>query len=47
MPVIQDPKTKKWKIGKGKPIYNTKKDAEAAYKGYLGDKYVKNKKKKK
>ena len=39
MPVKKDYATGKWKIGKGKPIYDTKEKAEKAYKGYLGKKY--------
>ncbi len=29
----------KWRIGKGKCMYDSKEKAEAAYKGYLGAKY--------
>lgn len=31
----------KWRIGTGKCIYKTKRDAESAYRGYLGSKYAK------
>jgi hypothetical protein len=41
IPVIYDPKTKKYRIGKGKPIYKTKEAAERAYKGYLYAKHGK------
>ena len=37
MPVIKV--GKKYKIGKGKAIYKSKKSAERAYKGYLAKKY--------
>ena len=45
MPVTKDKKTGKWRIGSGKPIYDTKKDAERAYRGYLWSKYGKKTKK--
>lgn len=41
MPVTRDPKTGKWKIGTGRPMYKTKEAAERAYKGYLAQKYNK------
>ena len=34
---------KKWAIGRGKPIYTTKKAAEAAYAGYRAQKHSKKK----
>jgi hypothetical protein len=39
MPVILDKKTGKYKIGSGKPIYDSKEKADRAYLGYLGSKY--------
>ena len=43
MPVVK--KGKKWAIGKGKAIYDTKSDAERAYRGYLAKKYGRRKRK--
>lgn len=34
MPVRKDKRTGKWKIGRGKPIYRTKKSAQKAERGY-------------
>jgi hypothetical protein len=47
MPVSQNPKTGKWRIGNGPYKYNSKKEAEAAYSRYMGYKYGTRKKKKK
>jgi len=38
MPVLKCPGNK-WRIGKGKCIYDSKAKAERAYKGYLYSKY--------
>lgn len=38
MPVKKDPKSGKWKIGRGKPIYKTKAAAMRAQRGYYSNK---------
>jgi hypothetical protein len=35
MPVTKDPKSGKWRIGRGKPIYRTRAAALRAYRAYL------------
>ncbi len=45
MPVKLDPRSGKWKIGQGKPMYGTKAAADKAYKGYLASKSGKPKQK--
>lgn len=38
MPVKLDPRTGKWRIGKGPAMYDTKSAANRAYNGYLAKK---------
>lgn len=45
MLVTQSKQTKKWRIGKGKYMYRTKKDAERAGRAYYASKYSKKKRK--
>ncbi len=38
MPIVYDKKTRKYRIGSGKPVFTTKENATKAYQAYLAKK---------